>query len=118
MPDKQSNAEKPRRVVTRKRASIGADVAAPVETAAGGDTLTVQTTAADDPPALDQSDARTDPIDHEALGEMIAKAAYYRAERRGFEPGYEIEDWIAAEAEVSARMREVEKAQRMKPTAG
>lgn len=33
----------------------------------------------------------------------IAEAAYYRAERRGFAPGGEIEDWLAAEAEVMAR---------------
>lgn len=32
--------------------------------------------------------------------ERIALAAYYRAERRGFEPGREIEDWLAAEAEL------------------
>lgn len=31
---------------------------------------------------------------------MIAEAAYYRAERRGFAPGHEIENWVAAEAEV------------------
>jgi hypothetical protein len=31
---------------------------------------------------------------------MIAENAYYRAERRGFLPGYEIEDWLAAEAEI------------------
>ena len=30
----------------------------------------------------------------------IAEAAYYRAERRGFSPGMEIDDWMAAEAEV------------------
>jgi hypothetical protein len=30
----------------------------------------------------------------------VAVAAYYRAERRGFAPGYEIEDWLAAEAET------------------
>jgi len=35
----------------------------------------------------------------------IAEAAYYRAERRGFEHGRETEDWLAAEAEVMARMR-------------
>ena len=34
---------------------------------------------------------------------MIAAAAYFRAERRGFEPGHELEDWLAAEAEVSGR---------------
>jgi len=31
---------------------------------------------------------------------MIAEAAYLRAERRGFAPGYEEEDWLAAEVEV------------------
>jgi hypothetical protein len=33
--------------------------------------------------------------------EMVRTAAYFRAERRGFAPGYEWEDWLAAEAEVS-----------------
>jgi len=33
---------------------------------------------------------------------MIAQAAYLRAERRGFAPGGEHEDWMAAEAEVDA----------------
>ena len=32
--------------------------------------------------------------------EMIATAAYYRAKRRGFNNGDEIEDWLEAEAEV------------------
>jgi hypothetical protein len=31
---------------------------------------------------------------------MIAKAAYLRAERRNFVPGHEVEDWLAAEAEI------------------
>lgn len=31
---------------------------------------------------------------------MIAQAAYFRAEHRGFEPGHELEDWLAAEIEV------------------
>jgi hypothetical protein len=31
---------------------------------------------------------------------MIAEAAYYRAEQRGFEPGRELEDWHAAETEI------------------
>jgi hypothetical protein len=30
----------------------------------------------------------------------IAEAAYYRAERRGFTPGFELADWIAAEQEL------------------
>ncbi len=41
-------------------------------------------------------------ISPEARRGMIAEAAYLRAERRGFVPGYELEDWIAAESEVDA----------------
>ena len=36
---------------------------------------------------------------------MIAEAAYLRAERRGFVPGYETEDWLAAEIEVDALLK-------------
>jgi Protein of unknown function (DUF2934) len=32
--------------------------------------------------------------------QAIARAAYYRAERRHFEPGHELEDWLAAERQV------------------
>ena len=34
--------------------------------------------------------------------ELIRLAAYFRAERRGFAPGSDWEDWLAAEAEVGA----------------
>ena len=43
-------------------------------------------------------------IDQELRRSMIAQAAYYRAERRGFEPGHEAEDWLAAESEVDAAL--------------
>ncbi len=42
--------------------------------------------------------------DAKALYEMIAEAAYYRAEKRNFAPGHEIEDWEAAREEVMARL--------------
>jgi hypothetical protein len=32
-------------------------------------------------------------------------AAYLRAKQRGFEPGYELEDWLEAEAEVKDRLQ-------------
>ena len=35
---------------------------------------------------------------------MIAKAAYFRAEQRNFEPGHALEDWLAAESEVDRRI--------------
>jgi hypothetical protein len=33
---------------------------------------------------------------------MVAEAAYYRAERRGFAPGNEMEDWLQAETEIDS----------------
>jgi Protein of unknown function (DUF2934) len=38
--------------------------------------------------------------------QMIAEGAYYRAERRGFRPGGELIDWLAAEQEVDAMLNE------------
>ena len=35
---------------------------------------------------------------------MIAEAAYYRAERRGFGPGDCVRDWLEAEAEIAQRL--------------
>lgn len=32
--------------------------------------------------------------------QLIAEAAYFRAEQRGFVPGNELSDWLDAEAEV------------------
>ena len=37
--------------------------------------------------------------------ELIAQAAYFIAERRGFAPGSDLEDWLQAEAEIEARMK-------------
>ncbi len=34
----------------------------------------------------------------------IAEAAYFRAERRGFVAGHELEDWLAAETEIKERL--------------
>lgn len=36
---------------------------------------------------------------------MIAEAAYFRAERRGFDPGHEVSDWLEAEAAVDAAIK-------------
>jgi hypothetical protein len=35
---------------------------------------------------------------------IIAEAAYYRAERRGFQGGKTIEDWLAAEKEIDEKL--------------
>ena len=34
--------------------------------------------------------------------QMIAEAAYFHAERRGFAPGNELSDWLQAEVDVEA----------------
>jgi hypothetical protein len=39
------------------------------------------------------------PVDRQLV---IEREAYLRAERRGFEPGHELEDWLAAEHSLGA----------------
>lgn len=46
-------------------------------------------------------------ITDEQRRRMIQEAAYFRAERRGFAPGDEIADWLAAEAEISGVLETV-----------
>ena len=36
-------------------------------------------------------------------GDEVAVAAYFKAEKRGFQPGCELEDWYEAEAELEQR---------------
>jgi hypothetical protein len=40
------------------------------------------------------------------VDEEIRRLAYLLSERRGFEPGHETEDWLAAEREVQQRYRQ------------
>jgi hypothetical protein len=42
--------------------------------------------------------------DTEAKRRLIAEIAYFTAERRGFSPGYEIDDWLEAEQDVEASL--------------
>jgi hypothetical protein len=49
-----------------------------------------------------ESSEATAPVERERRGAMIAEAAYYRAEQRGFEPGCELDDWCAAENDIDA----------------
>lgn len=55
---------------------------------------TIQTLASDPEPE----------VPAELRRRLIAEAAYFRAERRGFQPGFESQDWEEAEAEVDARL--------------
>ena len=43
-----------------------------------------------------------DDINHlDKFRKMIAVCAYYKAEKRGFSSGHEIDDWLEAEQEVN-----------------
>jgi hypothetical protein len=48
--------------------------------------------------------ARPSFVDPQQRAALIARAAYFRAMNRGFAPGHEAEDWLAAEAEVDAEL--------------
>lgn len=39
-------------------------------------------------------------ISAEERQRLVERAAYFRAEKRGFAPGFELQDWIEAEVEV------------------
>lgn len=58
---------------------------------------------ASQPPTPFTSNARAE-VSPEELRKLISDAAYFRAKQRGFAPGYELEDWIQAEAEVMSRI--------------
>lgn len=58
-------------------------------------TVPAKATRPDGPAAVDAATRRS----------WIERAAYFRAERRGFTPGHEAEDWLAAEAEIDAQLR-------------
>lgn len=46
--------------------------------------------------STEPSCSRSDRMEH------IAVSAYYKAQARGFTPGRELEDWLQAEAELTA----------------
>ena len=35
------------------------------------------------------------------FGSLVAERAYYKSQQRGFMPGHELDDWLAAEREVA-----------------
>ena len=47
-----------------------------------------------------QSPSGNAPMDPDKLKAMVTERAYLKAEKRGFEPGHELDDWLEAEKEV------------------
>ena len=44
-------------------------------------------------------------VSEEERQSWIAEAAYYHAERRGFQGGDPVADWLAAEKEIAERLK-------------
>jgi hypothetical protein len=55
--------------------------------------------------AIDANSLKRSPISSGDRAERIAKSAYAKAEQRGFEPGYEWDDWFSAEQEIDAEIQ-------------
>ena len=63
-----------------------------------GDGIIAQVKRDKDVRQLVAAEAKDRTADHQA---RIAATAYFIAEKRGFEPGHDLDDWLAAEAEVA-----------------
>ena len=51
------------------------------------------------------AEPRSGGVSSEDRSARIAKAAYAKAQQRGFEPGYEWDDWFSAEREIDAEIQ-------------
>jgi hypothetical protein len=56
-------------------------------------------------PAKIKASSKATAVNNLEKQELISKAAYYRAEQRGFVPGLELDDWLAAELEIEGSLR-------------
>lgn len=105
-----SKAEGAAKSTRARRKPVSEPAAAPVESTAQRPAKSARPAAKagaplPPPPAATgtPADRKRPPHSPEARYRAIAEAAYLRAERRGFAPGYELDDWLDAEAEYNIR---------------
>lgn len=79
----------------------GSEAEAPPASPADARPARRRATTPKDPPATAKAAAPVR-VSSDARRAMIAEAAFLRAERRGFAPGSEEDDWLSAEKEVDA----------------
>ncbi len=91
--------ESPRKRTTAAKATTEAKAAKPAPALTERAVLTILEISAATP-------VNPTPVDSELRRQMVAAAAYFLAERRGFEAGHDLEDWLAAEAMVDSRLRD------------
>lgn len=70
--------------------------------------LVVRSTGSEAAAALldGMNQATHDAIDAAGRHQMIAESAYFRAERRGFDGGRDVDDWLDAEQEIDGYLRD------------
>jgi len=85
------------------KASAKAPAKASVNTGAAAPTRASARPKVTKPKPVVRTDVETSLTESDRL-RMIELAAFFRAERRGFVPGFEVEDWFAAEAEIAAQI--------------
>jgi hypothetical protein len=89
-------AEKPSKklaaAVANKKETSGSSSAPAAQQAFGKSSGSAMTATA-------SAKAKVDPAERRRL---VAEAAYYLAQKRGFTPGHEMQDWTAAEKQVDA----------------
>jgi hypothetical protein len=95
---------KERRKTPRKAAPKAEGKSAPRKTVAEERSVALDTSSTGREAATRNQAATGNGLSPEEMRKLIEEAAYYRAKRRGFEPGHELEDWIQAESEVTARL--------------
>jgi hypothetical protein len=104
-PSGKSAASSAKQAKATKRTNTGGTLAAAAATAGRKRSVkaaqTEQRTAAPVPNAA--AAGLNQDQDQAARQRMVAEAAYYRAQNRGFAPGYELDDWLDAEAEIERR---------------
>ncbi|MDD5296950.1 MAG: DUF2934 domain-containing protein [Rhodocyclaceae bacterium] len=94
-------AKKPRRAAAPKAAVVTAAAPAPVAAAKPAAPKRARKPKIE----ADMVPAQASVMHHEERHRHVSEAAYYLAERRGFAPGFEHEDWVRAEAEVAAKLK-------------
>lgn len=85
-------------VTDKEQTSVDADAETAENRAADG--VVGETSSNDVQITASKLEQRDIPSFSESREARIAEAAYWRAERRGFEPGHELDDWLHAEREV------------------
>jgi len=95
-PNTESSTQTAAPLATKKRGAKTRAAKQKTDAAHGKETLHLK--------SKNLSEHAVDPVEVDALRTMIATAAYFRAEQRGFAPGHELDDWLQAERSIRTQL--------------